>query len=304
MSFKALLTPRIERLRESRVGERLYWYALLVRLHRPIGIWLLMWPMLWALWLAAGGLPDLHVLLVFVLGTVLMRSAGCAINDYADRHIDGHVWRTNTRPIAAGQVSPREALAVFAALSLLAFALVLTLDAFTIALSLGGVLLAALYPFTKRFTHLPQLFLGAAFAWAVPMAFAATGAELGRVCWLLYAATVLWALAYDTLYAMADRDDDLKIGVKSTAILFGSADIAVVAAVQGLVLLTLALVGELAALGGWYFTALGAALLFVLWQLWLVREREPTACVRAFLNNHYLGMTVFLGLLLDYALRG
>jgi len=304
MSFKALLAPRLERLRENRVGERLYWYTLLVRLHRPIGIWLLMWPMLWALWIAADGVPDLYLLAVFVLGAALMRSAGCAINDYADRHIDGHVWRTRERPLAAGRVSAGEALAVFAALSLLAFALVLTLDPFTVKLSLGGVLLAALYPFTKRFTHLPQLFLGAAFAWAVPMAFAASGAGLGLVCWLLYAAAVLWALAYDTLYAMADRGDDLKIGVKSMAILLGSADITVVAVVQGLVLLTLALVGDLAGLGGWYFASLGAALLFVLWQLWLVREREPKACLRAFLNNHYLGLTVFLGVVLDYALIG
>jgi 4-hydroxybenzoate polyprenyltransferase len=262
-----------------------------------------MWPMLWAMWIAAGGVPDLYVLFVFVAGTALMRSAGCAINDYADRDIDGHVWRTNTRPIAAGHVSAKEALGVFAALSLIAFALVLTLDSFTVQLSFGGVFLAALYPFTKRFTHLPQLFLGAAFAWAIPMAFAAVGADLGRECWLLYIAAVLWALAYDTLYAMADRDDDVKIGVKSTAILFGHADIAIVAVVQALVLITLLLVGDLAGMGVWYFTSVIAAVLFVIYQLWLVREREPKACVRAFLNNHYLGMTVFAGVVLDYATR-
>ena len=230
-----------------RVGplHRLRQYALLARLHRPIGIYLLVWPMLWSLWWAAEGVPDPKVLAVFLLGAVLMRSAGCAINDFADRDLDGQVARTRSRPLATGAIRPWEAVLLFAVLTALAFALVLTMNKLTVWLSLGGVLLAVVYPFSKRYTHLPQLVLGAAFGWAVPMAWAAQTGELGRVSWLIYIAAVLWAVIYDTLYAMADREDDVRMGAKSTAILFGDADKLAVGILQILLWLTLLLIGLL-----------------------------------------------------------
>jgi 4-hydroxybenzoate polyprenyltransferase len=278
-----------------------YWR--LVRADRPIGIYLLLWPALWALWLAADGVPPWWTLLVFVLGTALMRSAGCAINDYADRDFDGRVARTAQRPLATGLVTPREALGVFAVLSLLAFALVLTLNSKTIAHSFVAVALAGLYPFTKRYTHMPQLVLGIAFGWAVPMAFTALQNQIPPLAWVLFTATVLWALIYDTMYAMVDRDDDLDVGIKSTAILFGRYDRLVIALLQGLMLGLLVQVGRMAGLGAVYFVALlGAAGLFG-YQQWLIRDREQAACFRAFLNNHYLGMLVFAGLLVDFLLR-
>ncbi len=279
--------------------QRLHNYIRLVRLDRPIGIYLVLWPTLWALWLAADGVPEPKVLLVFLAGVVLMRSAGCAINDYADRHIDGHVARTRERPLATGSVTPREALAVFAVLSLLAFALVLLLNTLTIALSFGALLLAASYPFMKRFTHLPQAYLGAAFGWAVPMAFAAVSGEVPHASWLLFLATLLWALAYDTMYAMADREDDLKIGVKSSAILFGRYDRLIIALLQLLTLGLLLLAGLSFDLGLYYYLGLAAAALTNLYQQWMIRGREPMICFRAFLNNHYFGLLVFLGLALD-----
>ena len=223
--------------------QKLHLYIQLVRLDRPIGIYLLMWPTLWALAIAGEGGPDGWVLFVFVVGVVLMRSAGCAINDYADRDIDLHVSRTRDRPLTSGKISAREALAVFAVLALLAFLLVLTLNAFTIALSVGGVLLAASYPFMKRYHYLPQVHLGAAFGWAVPMAWAAQTGSVNRITWLLYTATLLWTVAYDTMYGMADREDDLKIGVKSTAILFGDADRHMVGLLQFLFIATMWLIG-------------------------------------------------------------
>lgn len=285
--------------------DRLTEYARLVRLDRPIGIYLLLWPTLWALWIAAEGIPDARVLAVFVAGVVLMRSAGCAINDYADRDIDPHVERTSARPIARGAVSPREALGVFAALALTAFVLVLTLNRLTVMLSVAGVVLAATYPFMKRFHYLPQVHLGAAFGWAVPMAFAAqTGEFPPPVAWLLFVATVLWATAYDTMYAMADRDDDLKIGVKSTAILFGDLDRVVVGSLQVALLAVLAVAGVLAGLGPAYYLALGAGAMLMIYQQRLIAGREPRACFRAFLNNHYFGMVVFAGIALHYALTG
>ncbi len=279
--------------------QRLHNYIRLVRLDRPIGIYLVLWPTLWALWLAADGVPEPKVLLVFLAGVVLMRSAGCAINDYADRHIDGHVARTRERPLATGSVTPREALAVFAVLSLLAFALVLLLNTLTIALSFGALLLAASYPFMKRFTHLPQAYLGAAFGWAVPMAFAAVSGEVPHASWLLFLATLLWALAYDTMYAMADREDDLKIGVKSSAILFGRYDRLIIALLQLLTLGLLLLAGLSFDLGLYYYLGLAASALTNLYQQWMIRGREPMICFRAFLNNHYFGLLVFLGLALD-----
>ncbi|HSH28795.1 MAG TPA: 4-hydroxybenzoate octaprenyltransferase [Thiohalobacter sp.] len=283
--------------------DRLYQYYLLARLHRPIGTLLLLWPTLWALWLAAEGLPDLGVLGVFVAGVVLMRSAGCVINDYADREFDPHVKRTRERPVASGKVSPREALALFAVLCLIAFALVLLLNPLTIKLAFVGAALAAIYPFTKRFTHLPQLVLGAAFGWGIPMAFAAQTGELPRLAWLLFLVNILWATVYDTQYAMVDRDDDLKVGVKSTAILFGEADRLIIAMLQLLVLLGLGLVGGMAQLGLYYYLGLTVAAALALYQQYLTRNRERDACFRAFLNNSWFGAAVFAGLVLDYLNR-
>lgn len=280
--------------------ERLHQYFLLTRLHRPIGALLLLWPTLWALWIAAEGFPDPLVLGVFVVGVILMRSAGCVINDYADRDFDPHVKRTRERPIAAGKVSPREALVLFAVLCLAAFALVLLLNRLTILLAFVALGLAVVYPFTKRITYLPQLVLGAAFGWAIPMAFAAQTAELPRVAWLLFLVNILWATAYDTQYAMVDRDDDLKIGVKSTAILFGEADRLIIAMLQLLVLLGLLLVGQMAELGLYYYLGLAAAAGFALYQHYLIRDRDRDGCFHAFLNNNWFGAAVFAGIVLDY----
>lgn len=281
---------------------KLHHYARLVRLDRPIGIYLLLWPTLWALWIAAEGVPDFTILLVFIAGVVLMRSAGCAINDYADREVDPHVARTKTRPLAAGHITPHEALGVFAVLGLTAFALALLLNRLTIALSVVAVLLAATYPFMKRFHHLPQVHLGAAFAWAIPMAFTAVTGEMPPlVAWLLFLAAVLWTTAYDTMYAMCDREDDLKIGVKSTAILFGQHDRLAVGVLQVLTLLLLLWVGILSGFGIWYWLGLLVAAGLSAYQQWLIRHREPIPSLRAFLNNHWLGMAVFIGLAADYA---
>jgi len=283
--------------------QRLLQYAYLMRLHRPIGILLLLWPALWALWIAGEGSPDPLVLLVFVAGVVLMRSAGCVINDYADRDFDPHVARTRERPIAAGRVTPREALMLFAVLCLLALGLVLLMNSLTIWLSLGGALLAVTYPFMKRYTHLPQVYLGAAFGWAVPMAFAAQTGEVPRVGWLLFVATILWATAYDTMYGMVDREDDLKIGVKSTAILFGESDRLIIAIIQVVLLLALALAGQAAGLGIYYYFGLLLATTLLVYQQYLIRERRPAACFKAFLNNNWFGAAVFGGIVLDYLAR-
>ncbi len=283
--------------------DRLYQYYQLMRLDRPIGIYLLLWPALWALWIAGEGRPDPMVVLVFVLGTVVMRSAGCVINDFADRKIDPHVTRTRNRPIASGRVTAHEALWLFALLCLLAFGLVLLLNPMTIALSIPAVLLAASYPFAKRFTHLPQAHLGAAFGWAVPMAFAALTESLPPLAWLLFSITLLWAVIYDTFYAMCDREDDLKIGVKSTAILFGRADRSITFTLQLLLLAGLVWVGRLAGLGWVFGLGLMIAAGMLAYQQWLIREREPQACLAAFLNNHWFGAVVFAGILFDYLLR-
>ena len=296
--------PELKVRQQRRYGwrERLYGYYLLVRLHRPIGIFLLMWPALWALWIAGAGRPPWGVVLVFVLGVVLMRSAGCAINDYADRDFDGHVARTNQRPLATGEVSPREALGVFVVLCLLAFGLVLQLNWQTVALSVVAVLLTVIYPFMKRFTHVPQLFLGAAFGWAIPMAFMAVTWSIPLLAWVIFVATLIWALIYDTQYAMVDREDDLKIGIKSTAILFGRWDRFIVALLQLVMLALLVWIGEQSGRGLAYQAGLAAAAGFAIYQQWLMRGREPKRCFEAFLNNNYFGMAVFLGLVLDYAL--
>lgn len=282
------------------VSERLVDYARLMRWHRPIGILLLAWPTLWALWFAGLGHPDKYIFFVFVLGVVLMRSAGCVINDYADRDFDPHVARTRDRPIAAGRVSPREALALFAVLCLISFGLVLTLNPLTIALSFVGAFLAATYPFLKRYTHLPQFYLGAAFGWGIPMAFAAQTAAVPWLAWVLFAANIAWSVAYDTAYAMVDREDDIKIGVKSTAILFGRYDRWMVFFFHLLTVIFLVSAGLLAGLGLRYYAGLMVALGFALYQQWLMRDRSREGCFRAFLNNNWFGAAVFAGLVLHF----
>jgi 4-hydroxybenzoate polyprenyltransferase len=282
------------------MNQRLIEYAQLMRLNRPIGILLLLWPTLWALWVAGEGRPDPLVLAVFVLGVVLMRSAGCVINDYADRDFDPHVARTRNRPIAAGRVSPREALLLFAALCLLAFGLVLLMNRLTILLSFVGVALAAVYPFMKRYMQLPQVVLGMAFGWSVPMAFAAQTGAVPEVAWLIFTANILWSTAYDTMYAMVDRDDDIAVGVKSTAILFGSADRLIIGVVQGLLLIALLLLGDRLSLSGYYYAGIAVAAGLAAYQQWLIRERLPAQCFRAFLNNNWFGMAVFGGLAAHY----
>ncbi len=285
------------------MAERIIQYALLMRLHKPIGILLLLWPTLWALWIAAQGIPDLCVLLVFVTGVVLMRSAGCVMNDYADRDIDPQVARTRDRPIAAGKVSPKEALILFAVLCLMAFGLVSLMNRLTILLSLAALVLAAGYPFAKRYTQLPQVVLGAAFGWAIPMAFAALTGAVPPVAWTLFTATVLWAVVYDTMYAMVDREDDLRIGVKSTAIFFGSADKVIIGILQMLVLSALSFAAWQASLGIWYYLGLIAGAGLFLYQQVLIKDRQRENCFQGFLNNNWFGMVIFAGIVLDYFLR-
>ena len=287
----------------SEFRQKLPHFVALTRLDSPIGIYLLLWPMLWALWFAAKGLPDLDVLFIFVVGTILTRSAGCAINDYADRDFDGHVQRTQGRPLATGALKPSEALLVAGALMLIAFILVLFTNTLTIAMSFVALLLAFIYPFAKRYTYLPQFILGAAFGFAIPMAFAAQTNTVPHTAWWLFGTAVLWSVAYDTLYAIADRPDDLKIGVKSSAILFGKYDLIIVGTIQCLVLISLALIGQQSERGNIFFAGLIAASVFVIYQLWIARDREPTKCVQAFLNNSWLGMTVFIGLVIDYIIN-
>ena len=277
-------------------------YASLVRLDRPIGIWLLLWPALWGLWIAGAGRPDEHVFVVFVLGVLLTRSAGCALNDYADRNFDAHVRRTADRPLAAGRVSPAEALLIWAILSLLALALVLTLNRVTLWYAIAGAALMAVYPFLKRFFPLPQVWLGAAFSWSIPMAFAAQTGTVPRLAWLLFVAGLLWTAVYDTIYAMVDRDDDLKLGVKSTAILFGDADRWIIAAMQAMVLYAFWLTGQQAKLGRWFLVGLVAGAGLFARQQWLIRGREREACFRAFLANNWFGLVIFVAIALDYVL--
>jgi 4-hydroxybenzoate polyprenyltransferase len=284
--------------------QRLKHYARLIRLDRPIGIYLLLWPTLWALWIAAEGNPSPWLAIIFVAGVVLMRSAGCAINDFADRDIDPHVERTRDRPIACGAISSREALAVFIGLALLAFALVLQLNWLTIKLSLVAVLLAASYPFMKRFHYLPQVHLGAAFSWGIPMAFGAqTGEFPPPLAWLIFLAALIWTTAYDTMYAMADREDDLRIGVKSSAILFGEQDRLIIGVLQLMFFFAMYLVGQQAELGWAYYLSLLVAAVLAVYQQWLISDRKPNPCFRAFLNNNWLGMAIFAGIVVDYLIR-
>ncbi len=275
-------------------------YARLVRLDKPIGILLLLWPTLIALWIAAEGWPDPLVLFVFVMGVILMRSAGCAINDYADRHIDGKVARTKQRPLASGQISEKETLLVFASLSLIAFILVLFMNELTIWMSLGGIALAASYPFMKRYHYLPQVHLGAAFGWSAPMAYTAQANEITAITWLIFLATILWATAYDTMYAMVDYDDDIKIGVKSTAILFGNQDRLIIGIIQILLILDLLLIGHRAGLSGFYYLGVAAASVFAIYQQYLIKDRKRELCFQAFLNNNWFGLVLFVGVFLDY----
>ncbi|CAM3911649.1 4-hydroxybenzoate octaprenyltransferase [Vibrio aerogenes CECT 7868] len=276
---------------------RAYWQ--LMRMDRPIGSFLLLWPTLWALILSAQGLPDPGVLCVFFLGVLLMRSAGCVINDFADRHVDGHVERTKSRPLPSGMVTEKEAVSLFFFLSVASFILVLTMNKLTIQLSFAGIVLAFVYPFMKRYTHLPQLFLGLAFSWSIPMAWAAQANSLPSVVWFIFMTNVIWTIAYDTQYAMADREDDLKIGVKSTAILFGRHDKLVIGILQLMTLLMLTGIGIMYQLGAaFYWSILIASGLFV-YQQHLIRHRESRQCFQAFLNNNYVGMIIAAGLLVS-----
>jgi 4-hydroxybenzoate polyprenyltransferase len=275
-------------------------YAELMRINKPIGTLLLLWPTLWALWIAAQGFPDLSVLIVFSAGVFLMRAAGCVINDFADRNIDGFVERTKNRPLPSGRATSTEAIVLFFILAIVSFLLVLTQNSLTIQLSFVGLLLAFAYPFMKRFTHLPQFVLGLAFSWAIPMAFAAQANALPGVVWIIFAVNIIWTIAYDTLYAMVDRDDDLKIGVKSTAILFADYDKLIIALLQLTSLLLLILLGWLEDLNWPYFIALLiVAGLFVRQQL-QIKNRETTACFKAFLDNNYVGLVIFVGFFLGY----
>lgn len=286
----------------STLKNRLGIYARLIRLDRPVGIWLLLWPTLWSLWLVSGGLPAARLLLIFIAGVILMRSAGCAINDYADRELDRQVERTRNRPLARGEIPPREALGVTATLLAGALGLALMLPPLTLALAVPAVLLAATYPLAKRWHHLPQLHLGFSFAWAVPMAISAyTGDWPEAWGWLAFLATVLWVVAYDTLYAMADREEDLAAGNRSTAILFGSADLFMVALLQGLFLLTMLLLGIRLSLPPAYYSGLAIALALVANQIWKVRGRDPKACFWAFNDNVWVGAAIWAGIALALA---
>ena len=286
----------------DRAAERLPHYWNLVRGDRPIGWLLLLWPTWWGLWLAAEGVPPWPTLVIFTLGVWLMRSAGCVVNDYADRWLDPHVERTKARPLAAGTVAPREALAVFAVLALTAFGLVLLTNRLTVYLSVVGVLLAASYPYLKRHTWFPQVYLGVAFGWAIPMAFAAVQDDVPPLAWLVFCINILWATAYDTWYAMVDREDDIRMGARSTAILFGEMDLIAQGVLFAGFLFGLVLLGQRAALGSYYYGGVAAAAALILLQFWMARGRDRAGCFRAFLFNHWVGMVVFAGIAAHYAM--
>ena len=296
MNIKGLTIPDLPPGLSTRLGL----YAQLIRFEKPIGFYLVLWPTLWALAVAGQGSPDGWILFVFVCGCFLMRSAGCAINDFADRDFDRHVQRTRERPLTSGKITPKEVLAVFAVLALVAFMLVLSLNRLTILLSLGGILLAVSYPFMKRFHYLPQVHLGAAFGWAIPMAFAAQTGTVPKEAWLLFVANIVWAVAYDTMYSMVDREDDLKLGVKSTAILFGAYDRFMTAIFQLLFLLALVLIGMELEFSLAYYLGLGVATLFMAYEQFLIADRVPEHYFSAFLNNHWVGAAVFAGIMGHY----
>jgi len=275
----------------------------LMRFDRPIGLALLLWPTWWGLWMAAGGVPQMKNLVIFTVGVVVMRAAGCVINDYADRKLDPRVSRTQTRPIASGEISPRQALMLFAVLMLIALGLVLMTNRLTVLLAIGGALLAGTYPFLKRFTHFPQIGLGTAFSWAILMAFAAETGDIPRLAWWLFAVNLIWTVIYDTQYAMADRHDDLKVGVKSTAIAFGRFDVPIIAGLMGLMVALLLLMGLVYLPTPAWFTAVVLVFLLFQIQLWRIRDRRPEACFQSFLSNHWVGLVIFLGIALSFALR-
>ena len=302
-SRQSHLQQHIHELPSPALRTRINTYWRLIRGDRPIGWLLLLWPTWWGLWLAAEGTPPLLLLVIFSAGVWLMRAAGCIINDYADRWLDPHVERTRARPLASGEVSAREALLLFVSLCAVAFGLVLLCNWLTVQLSVVGVLLAASYPYLKRYTWFPQVYLGIAFGWAIPMAFAAVQGEVPALAWLAFGATVLWATAYDTWYAMVDRDDDIRMGARSTAILFGELDLVMQAVLYASVLVALVLLGQRAELGSIYFVALVAVTGMIGWQFWLARSRSREGCFAAFRNNHWVGMLVFFGISLGYVWR-
>jgi 4-hydroxybenzoate polyprenyltransferase len=275
-------------------------YAKLMRIDKPVGIWLLLWPALWALWLAGEGHPDQGLFVVFVCGVFIMRSAGCVLNDFADRNIDPYVERTRNRPIASGAVAPIEALVLFAALGLIAIGLATMLNQQAQMLAVVAAGLTVIYPFIKRFLSIPQFVLGAAFGWAVPMAFAAQAGETSQLAWLVFGVALVWAVIYDTFYAMVDRKDDIKVGAKSTAILFGEVDLFVIAGLQGLMLLGLVFIGLRAELGFWYYASVVVAACLMAYHLWLARDRQPAGCFAAFMHNHIIGLVIFVGIVLHY----
>lgn len=275
-------------------------YSRLMRIDRPIGSLLLLWPTYWALWIAAQGSPSLHILIVFTAGVFFMRAAGCVINDFADRHFDGHVERTKHRPLPSGDVTEKEAKILFAVLVGLSFLLVLTLNTMTIWLSVAGLALAWIYPFVKRVSHLPQVVLGAAFGWSIPMGFSAVSESLPLVCWLLFLVNIIWSVIYDTQYAMVDRNDDLKIGVKSTAILFGQYDKRIIGLLQVVMIGLLVVIGVLANLGLVYYGSLVFAAALFVYQQQLMINRERAPCFKAFMNNNYVGLILFFGMVVSY----
>ena len=282
------------------IASQLRNYGKLMRVDKPIGTWLLLWPTLWALWLAGEGAPDQGLFVIFVVGVFIMRSAGCVLNDFVDRKIDPYVERTRTRPLATGAVTPFEALTLFAALGLIAIGLASMLNPQAQLLAVVGAALTIAYPFIKRFVSIPQFVLGAAFGWAAPMAFAAQTGGTPELAWLVFGTAAIWAVIYDTFYAMVDREDDIRIGVKSTAVLFGEVDLFVIAGLQLLMLLALTLIGYRAGLGFWYYFSVAIAAAMMAWHLWLARDRQPAGCFQAFLKNHQVGMVIFIGIALHY----
>ena len=295
--MKNVISPKLK----QNVITQLRNYGKLMRIDKPIGIWLLLWPTLWALWLASEGHPDQGLFVVFILGVFVMRSAGCVLNDYVDRKIDPYVERTRTRPIASGAVAPGEALILFVALSLIAIGLATMLNRPARLLAIVAAGLTIAYPFIKRFVSIPQFVLGTAFGWAIPMAFAAQTGQTPQLAWLVFGAAVIWAVIYDTFYAMVDREDDRKLGIKSTALLFGDVDLFVIAGLQILMLSALVFIGLLAELGLWYYLSVAGAAGLMAYHQWLARDRQPAGCFAAFLHNHNIGLVIFIGIVLNYA---